>query len=158
MKIGLHLGQFMENLTEGVKKIICPIANQLHNWCTQKAKAKRTFIFIDREAYQLSGPKRWPAWRAVWPDWPIYWNLGNFSKPVAIISLLKSPTFLAIFCEVVQIFNFSLISFWATFIDIFTGHTADQPLSVSSQGTALISCAVHEIKSFFVFGFCVYQL
>ena len=23
----------------------------------------------------------------VWPDWAIYWTLGNFSKPVATISL-----------------------------------------------------------------------
>ena len=30
----------------------------------------------------------------VWPDWAIYWTLGNFSKPVATISLRKSRTFL----------------------------------------------------------------
>ena len=28
--------------------------------------------------------------KAVWPDWVIYWILGNFSKPVATISLPKS--------------------------------------------------------------------
>ena len=31
----------------------------------------------------------------VWPDWAIYWTLGNFS-----------PTFLGNFCEGVKIFNF----------------------------------------------------
>ena len=45
--------------------------------------------------------------RAVWPDLAIYWTLDNFSKPVAIISLPKSPTFLGNFCKGVKIFNFS---------------------------------------------------
>ena len=35
--------------------------------------------------------------QAVWPDWAIYWTLGNFSKSVATISLHKSPTFLGNF-------------------------------------------------------------
>ena len=30
----------------------------------------------------------------VWPDWVIYWTLGNFSKQFAAISLPKSSTFL----------------------------------------------------------------
>ena len=34
---------------------------------------------------------------AVWPDWVIYWTLGNFSKPLATINLPKSPTFLSNF-------------------------------------------------------------
>ena len=34
---------------------------------------------------------------AVWPDWVIYWNLGNFSKPMATIKLPKSSTFLGNF-------------------------------------------------------------
>ena len=57
----------------------------------------------------------------VWPDWAIYWTLGNFLKPLATINLPKSPTFLGNFCEVVKINHF-----WATFIDIwrfFFGHT-----------------------------------
>ena len=29
----------------------------------------------------------------VWPDWAIYWTLGNFSKPVATIILPKCPHF-----------------------------------------------------------------
>ena len=43
----------------------------------------------------------------VWPDWAIYWTLGNFSKPVATISLRKSRTFLGNSCKGVKIFNFS---------------------------------------------------
>ena len=43
----------------------------------------------------------------VWPDWAIYWTLGNFLKPLAIISLPKSPTFLGNFCKGVNIYNFS---------------------------------------------------
>ena len=44
---------------------------------------------------------------SVWPDWAIYWTLGNFSKPVASISLLKTTTLLGNFCKGVEIFNFS---------------------------------------------------
>ena len=43
---------------------------------------------------------------AVWTDWAIYWTLGSFSKPVATISLPKSPTFLGNYCKGVKIFNF----------------------------------------------------
>ena len=35
---------------------------------------------------------------SVWPDWEIYWTLGNFSKPLETINLPKSPTFLGNFC------------------------------------------------------------
>ena len=45
--------------------------------------------------------------RVVWPDWAIYWTLGNFSKPVAAISLPKTLTFLGNFCKGVKLFNFS---------------------------------------------------
>ena len=44
---------------------------------------------------------------AMWPDWAIYWTMGNFSMPVATISLSKSPTFLGNFCKGVKMFNFS---------------------------------------------------
>ena len=45
----------------------------------------------------------------VWPDWAIYWTLGNFLKPFATNNLPKSPTFLGIFCKCVKIFNFSSV-------------------------------------------------
>ena len=50
----------------------------------------------------------------VWPDWAIYWTLGNFSKPVATISLPKSHTFSGNFCKGAKIFIF-----WATLIVIW---------------------------------------
>ena len=56
-----------------------------------------------------------------WPDWTIFCTFGNFLKPLATISLPKSPTFLGNFCKGVKIYHF-----WATFIDIwwfFSGHT-----------------------------------
>ena len=50
----------------------------------------------------------------VWPDWAIYWTLGNLLKPLATINLPKSSTFLGIFCKGVKIYHF-----WATFIDFW---------------------------------------
>ena len=70
-------------------------------------------------------------WRQpVWPDWAIYWSLGNFSKPVATIGLPKSPSFLGNFRKGVKIVIFSCeIEFGQLFlIDIgrfLTGHTDD---------------------------------
>ena len=43
----------------------------------------------------------------VWPDWPIYWTLGNFLKPLTTINLSKSTTFLSNFCKDVKIYHFS---------------------------------------------------
>ena len=45
--------------------------------------------------------------QAVWPDWAIYWTLGNFSKPLATIIMPNSSTFLGYFCKGVKIVNFS---------------------------------------------------
>ena len=44
--------------------------------------------------------------QAVWPDWAIYWTLGNFLKPLATFNLLKSPTSLGNFCKDVKIYHF----------------------------------------------------
>ena len=41
-----------------------------------------------------------------WPDWAIYWTLGNFLKPLSTINLHKSPTFLGNFCKGVQNLSF----------------------------------------------------
>ena len=35
--------------------------------------------------------------QTVWPDWAIYWTLGNFLKPLATINLPQSPPFLGNF-------------------------------------------------------------
>ena len=43
-------------------------------------------------------------WLPVWPDWAIYWTLGNFLKRLATINLPKPPAFLGIFCKSVKIY------------------------------------------------------
>ena len=62
----------------------------------------------------------------VWPDWAIYWTLGNFLKPLATINLPKSPTFLGKFWKGVKIFHISSeITFGQllqTFGDFFWSH------------------------------------
>ena len=66
---------------------------------------------------------------AVWPDWAIYWTLGNFLKPLATINLPKFPTFLGNFCKGVKIF-FLMISLLGNFykhLAIFSGHTKRKP-------------------------------
>ena len=61
--------------------------------------------FYRQKFTEVLGPPIGPG--AVWPDWAIYWILGNFSKPWATIILPKYPTFLGNFCKAVKIFNFS---------------------------------------------------
>ena len=43
----------------------------------------------------------------VWPDWVIFWTLGNFLKPLATINLPKSPTFIGNFCKGFKIYFFA---------------------------------------------------
>ena len=52
--------------------------------------------------------------QAVWPDWAIYWTLGNFSKPMATINLPKSPSY-AIFVKVSKTIIFLVKSFLGNF-------------------------------------------
>ena len=42
-------------------------------------------------------------WCSVWPDWAIYWTLGNFLKNLATINSPTPPPFLGNFCKGVQI-------------------------------------------------------
>ena len=44
---------------------------------------------------------------AVWPDWDIYFTLGNLSKPRATIILPKCKQILGNFCKIVKIFHFT---------------------------------------------------
>ena len=77
----------------------------------------------------FGGCKRFFEWfshPAVWPDWAIYWTLGNFLKPLAKINLPKSPTFLGNFCKGVKIFHFSskiILGNFYRHLAIFSGHT-----------------------------------
>ena len=40
----------------------------------------------------VGGSMKWVK-ATVWPDWAIYYTLGNFSKPMARIILPKLPTY-----------------------------------------------------------------
>ena len=42
----------------------------------------------------------------MWPDWAIYWTLGNFLKPLVTIILPKSTIFLGNFCQRCQNLSF----------------------------------------------------
>ena len=43
----------------------------------------------------------------VWPDWAIFYILGNFLKPLATINLPQSSPFLGNLCKDVKIYHFS---------------------------------------------------
>ena len=48
----------------------------------------------------------WQRQWVVWPDWAIYYTLGNFLKPLATANLPKSPL-LGNFSKGVKIYHFS---------------------------------------------------
>ena len=77
---------------------------------------------LNPNLYNWRPAVQWP----VWPDWAIYWTLGNFLKPLATINLPKSPTFLDKFCKRAKIYHFSSEIIFGqlkkTFGD-FSGHT-----------------------------------
>ena len=53
--------------------------------------------------------------RAVWPDWPLYWTLGNFLKPLAAINLTKIWHILRQFLKVSKYIIFLVKSFLGNF-------------------------------------------
>ena len=53
--------------------------------------------------------------RSVWPYLAIYRTLGNFSKPLTLINVPKSPTFLGNFWKGGKIFMFLVKSFLGNF-------------------------------------------
>ena len=68
------------------------------------------------------------GWFTVWPDWAIYWTLGNFLNPLAAINLSKSPTFLDNFWKGVKIYHFSseiILGQIYRHLAIFSGRTGD---------------------------------
>ena len=88
-------------------------------WCSVR---EREIVYIERVRACLP----------VWPDWAIYWTLGNFSKPGATISLHKSPTFWGYFCKGVKI----LILLVKSFLGNFYRHLATFYRSHCSCGTS----------------------
>ena len=68
----------------------------------------RIVVFLLRRLPDATAhPARPGEFSTVWPDWAIYWTLGNFLKPLATITWSKSPTFLGNFCKGVKIYHFS---------------------------------------------------
>ena len=90
-----------------------------------------TFNFLPNlllNAAAVLSPRR--TYVPVWPNWAIYWTLGNFWKPLATINLSKYPTFLSNFCKGVKIYHFSSEIILGNFLDIwqfFSGHTHTYP-------------------------------
>ena len=92
----------------------------------------RLFLVINTQAccLDLRGLTR------VWPDWAIYWTLGDFLKTLATINLPKS--LLGNFCKGVKIYHFSSEIIFGqrllTFGDFYlSGHTAANILDFYSQ-------------------------
>ena len=105
-------------------------------FCPQTALTKANTILLYKSSIVpiITKPRGWGVIRqstseskSVWPDWEIYWTLGNFIKHLATINLPKSPTFLGNLCKSLI---FQVKSFWANFTEIwqfFSGHTDQVP-------------------------------
>ena len=82
----------------------------------------------------------------VWPDWAIYWTLGNFLRPLAAITLPKSYTFLGNFCKGAKITHFSSeINFGQLFIEIWrflSGHSIFPHSAIISVGWFTLDAVV----------------
>ena len=76
---------------------------------TNKANSppKRNFQVDYKRKHTSCSTIRIPRSQAVWPDWDIYWTLGDFLKPLATINLPKSTTLFGNFCKGIKIYHFS---------------------------------------------------
>ena len=98
-------------------------------------------------------------WRAVWPDLPIYWTLGNFSKPLATISLPKSPTFLDNFAmmskSLIFLVKSFLVNFYRHLATFYWSHCLSLSfhLSVTYTYYLSLSFSVQKLTSFTKFIF-----
>ena len=68
----------------------------------------------------------------VWPDWAIYFTLGNFSKPAGTIVL---PTSLGNFCKGVKNLSFLVKSFLGNFLWYLVTFYWSHCLPPSAEGT-----------------------
>ena len=94
---------------------------------------------------------------AVWPDLAIWWNLGNFSKPLATLCP-NLPHSKAIFVKVSISMIFLVKSFFGNFygnLATFTGHTDCAPLNLFLPSSR--SRSVYQ-KKLAVFSSCVFQV
>ena len=109
----LYLSLSLSSLSFFLSFLLSP-SNSIPYWLFQmRALSKFRFDLLSRALRQFAYqqlPRRDTLFddnTPVWPDWVIYWTLGNFLKPLATIHLPKSPTFLGNFCKGFKIFNFS---------------------------------------------------
>ena len=73
--------------------------------CSMKSTSKN--VLKKYQNFEVTVRAKCESWLgSVWPDRAIYWTLGKFLKPVATISLPKSPTLRGNFCKGIKIFNF----------------------------------------------------
>ena len=68
----------------------------------------------------MAGFKPWPSsigsdHSLVWPDWAIFWTLGNLLKPLATINLPQFSPFLSNLCKGVKSIHFSSETFLGNF-------------------------------------------
>ena len=90
---------------------------------------------------------------SVWPGWAIYRTLGNFSKPVVTISLLKSPTFLAIFCvskSLIFLVNSFLGNFYRHLAIFYWSHWSHSPTLFTDTGIPIINARILPKKQLYV--------
>ena len=86
--------QFIEE--HSTKPISLDKSHNLVTLYVRSAKGERSPV-LARQATPIT-PHNFFTLVPVWPDWGIYWTLGNFSNPLSTINLPKSPTFLGNFC------------------------------------------------------------
>ena len=108
-------------------------SNSIPYWLLQmRALSKFRFDLLSRALRQFAYqqlPRRDTLFddnTPVWPDWVIYWTLGNFLKPLATTNLFKSLTFLGYYCKGVKIYHFFTEIILGNFyrhLAIFSGHT-----------------------------------
>ena len=108
-------------------------SNSIPYWLFQmRALSKFRFDLLSRALRQFAYqqlPRRDTLFddnTPVWPDWVIYWTLGNFLKPLATTNLFKSLTFLGYYCKGVKIYHFFTEIILGNFyrhLAIFSGHT-----------------------------------
>ena len=91
---------FRYTYTFKIVRLVCCCCCWCYCWCC----CLSCFCPTDFLNFIVAAKRGLPT---VWPDWAIYWTLGNFLKPLATIKLPKSSTFLGNFCKGVTIFNFS---------------------------------------------------
>ena len=107
-----------------------------------------------RKLFYIRRPQEriWFCSLPAWPDWVIYWTLGNFLKPLAAIILPKLSTFLGNVSKANLSF-FKWTHFWATFIftfgDFFWSHCS-LLLSFIAFGVSLLFFLHDALKRSFI--------